>query len=335
MTAAGPLYECKVDIGPHFFIPRLEGLQVWDDRLIFQRDTSLQIPFSAIDKVELKNWWGNRVILLHYKDFIGNMQRLRFADSNRVTPNNAKTQLLHSIMQKAISEHRDGVAADAVDASDGAPRPAAERVPIVQQAMEAQAQKEVQSWGIGFIIAGALSLVAGAFVGLNPIWGLFLLIIGLIAWRTREVPWLVIIGLAIWWAALNNLTVGSERWTSTSLFQVLIGGAVLYRYAANRKLLQAKMAEMSPVAGRWLPWLSLIGGFLALFLFVAAILAYGLSESETAGNVLVAFVSPLTVLGVGAGLANLLSFKSHRLMSVVGLALGLIVIAVITLLALA
>lgn len=47
MKPAALLYECKVDIGPHFFIPRLEGLQVWQDRLVFQRETPLQVLFSA------------------------------------------------------------------------------------------------------------------------------------------------------------------------------------------------------------------------------------------------------------------------------------------------
>ena len=69
--------------------------------------------------------------------------------------------------------------------------------------------------------------------------------------------------------------------------------------------------------------------------FVAAILAYALSQNETPGNILSALVSPLSVLGVSAGLSNLLSFKGHRVVSLVGLLLGLAVIVIAVLLAFA
>ena len=88
-------------------------------------------------------------------------------------------------------------------------------------------------------------------------------------------------------------------------------------------------------ACRWLPWLSLAGGILAALAFAAAIPGYALFEDGRLGDVLVEFVSPLTVLGVSAGLANLVTFKRHRIVSLIGLLLGLAVIVVVLFLAFA
>jgi hypothetical protein len=314
-------------------IPKLEPLQVWPDRLVFQRETPLQIPFSAIETVEMKNWWGSPAIVLHYKDFIGNPQSLRFVDSNRLSPNKQATQELHTILQRLLAEYKTNASADGLTAA--APPDRAKLESFVQETGELQAQKEVQGWGVGLILAGLLSLFAGTFLGFSPVWGAFLLLVGLVTWRSKELPWLIVIGVAIWWAAVNNLSVGGERWIRSGLWQIVIGGVALYRYVDIRRRLRKPVADLSPVAARWMAPLALLAGVLAVLGFVADVLAYAFLDDQTWGDALSTLISPLSVLAFSAGLGSLLTFKSKRVMALIGLLLGLMVILVVLFLAFA
>jgi hypothetical protein len=327
VSTNGWLYECKVDIGPHMLLPKLERLEVWGDRLVFQRETPLQISFSAIQDVQLGNWWGSSVILLTFKDFIGNVQSLRFADSNRLTPNNQGTLELHAILQRLLAEYKANAESGALVAP--LPLDRSKLQAVVQEASEAQALKEVQGWGALLVIGGVVSLLGSSFLGLSPLWGAFILVVGLVAWRTKEVPWLIVIGLAIWWAALNNITLGSSQFIRSGLWQILIGGGALWRYFSLRRRLHKPISEISPVSLRWMAVLSLAGGVLAVLVFIVDVLAYALLEDPAIGDLMSEFISPLSVLGVSAGLSSLLAFKQRRVVAAIGMALGLLVILVL------
>jgi hypothetical protein len=322
MTNAGPLYECQVDIGPHVLMPKLERLEVWGNRLVFQRETPLQIPFSAVEKAELSSWWGSAVINLYYKDFIGNMQRLRFADSNRLTPNNQATRDLHTVLQRLLAEWQASRQPGALVAETPPDRARLEAV--VQETGESQVRKEVQGYGVAFVLFGVVSLLASSLLGLSAAWSAFILVIGLIAWRSKELPWLIVIGLAFWWAALSNIILGSGGG-----WQIVLGGAALLRYVSLRRRLQKPVADLSPVSARWMARLSLVGGILAVLLVVASVLAYALSEEPMLGDLLSEFIAPFSVLGFSAGLSSLLAFTSRRVVALIGMLLGLAVILVV------
>lgn len=338
--AQAAIYQCKVDIGPHFLIPRLEPLEVWPDRLIFRRQTPLEIPLSAIENVALKNWWGTPAILLDYQDEMGQAQHLRFVDSNRITPNHARTRALFDLLQRLVHSYRQGAPPRVIVETGGG------RADWVQEfvgpTLETRARREVRGWGMAFVFSGAVSLLGSSILSLDPVWGLFLVGVGLVAWRTKELPWLIVVGLFLWWAALNNVVASAggsvRRWAAAATWQILLGALVLYRYVALRRGLQRPLEDISPVTLGWMPWATLLAGVSCLALFVlgavgAFLNALGIAIDIRLLEVVMNFVIPLAVLSAAMGLAGLVSFRRKRLISALGLGLGIVGILLILFLA--
>lgn len=332
MTVTAPLYECNVDIGPHFGFPKLAKLEVWPDHIVFQEPSPLDIQVRNIDDVQRALWWGDVVVKLQYHDETGQAKRLRFAASNRLTPNRTETEALFDILQRVW---RGSAAGDTVlSALPGAA--SAPDAALVEAVYENRVRLSVVGVA-GVVLFGAVLAILGSpILGLDPIWGLVLGGVAVAAWRRPELPWLIVMTVFLWASAVVAFVTAPQPYAS--IITIILGGFAVSNYFTLRRHLTRPLAEAAPLTARWLPGVGVGAGVLAAALFVGVFAAFGLMPpTPTLRTILITVgdaVLPLAVLAFGAGLASLLSFRARRVAAALGVVLGAAIAAAVVYLAL-
>lgn len=154
--------------------------------------------------------------------------------------------------------------------------------------------KNFRSWAVVSLIMGGASLVARETF--DPVWGIVLIVIAVLSWKTRIPGMFAVYAVVMAWAAFSNLVSGlsgGERWwLGLALMQVFWTVAIVkqyrkYRYIRLTELYQAGTwpANLDPprnenvVSGHFAaasvilaacPWLFLPVFCLAIFLFALA-----------------------------------------------------------------
>ena len=85
----------------------------------------------------------------------------------------------------------------------------------------AEMEQSLGSWGVGLVIFGVIHIVLSSVF--EPGWGIVLIVIGLLAFASRSRVMFLIIGFALWLAAMGNLTGGYGSWSMFGLLQIYWG----------------------------------------------------------------------------------------------------------------
>ena len=98
---------------------------------------------------------------------------------------------------------------------DTTPQPEQKALPLTQE----EIKRDIRGWGVGFLIVGAIHLIASGF--LNPIWGAVIILLGLINLCVQHRVMYIVNGVAILVAGVMNLAwTGNSGWIVFGLFQL-------------------------------------------------------------------------------------------------------------------
>lgn len=103
---------------------------------------------------------------------------------------------------------------------------AAEQDVVAKKASALEAmRRDLRSWGIGLLIMGVLHFFLAGF--LEPLWGVVLIIIGILSLAIRERGMFLVIGGALLLAGVGNivssLADGGSGWTIFGILQLFWG----------------------------------------------------------------------------------------------------------------
>jgi hypothetical protein len=188
-------------------------------------------------------------------------------------------------------------------------------------------------------ILGAVLLAWGLihFVGypaLSLAWGAILVLAGAASFVFSEASLFLVYSVMLLWAALANLLTGQALGIINAVVQVFLAISSLRNYrAALRAEAGAESVPEGGRAGCVFPWASLalglasIGGSLALLLAGYLVLGFTASPGLPIGyEPLFQAVANLGSLGLGAGVAALVSGYPRRGLAVVGVAASALVL---------
>ena len=188
-------------------------------------------------------------------------------------------------------------------------------------------------------IFGAVLLAWGVihFIGypaLSLAWGAILAIAGAAAFVFSEPSLFIVYAVTLLWAALANLLTGQALGVVNAAVQVFLTFSALRNYRTGRSVQVG--ADSAPEAGRAarvFPWASLVLGVASiagsLALLLAGYLVLGFTESAGLSRgyeALFQGVADLGSLGLGAGIAGLVSGYPRRTLVAVGVATSALVL---------
>ena len=239
----------------------------------------------------------------------------------------------HEVMRQEIEDTR-GLEAEA-------PSPPAPSVNVLQM------HKDLRSWAITSLVLGVLSIFAsGTF---DPVWGIMMIVIAILAWRIRLPAMLALYAVVMGWAALTNglsvLYGGDIVWLGATLLQVYWVYSILRRWKQySRVPLEDVYASgawptsMSPpqqesvITGQF----AVAGFILALFAlillpstFVVVVLYGAITQSATTPPLLLWLLSGAVDIGVmalGLSLAGRLSRNERRGWGTAGIVVSAVVL---------
>lgn len=204
----------------------------------------------------------------------------------------------------------------------------------------ARMQREIRFYGVVILVWGSLILLFGR--GLNAIWGIALLLVGLVSFYFRETAILVVYGVALVWASFSDVFgLDGRCCMGIVLFQIVMTAQIFRQYHRFRSALvnqaafhdletsgalgPTRAARIFPWAGGTLGVLTLGGLVAAVGLFFVAALAKD-AIWTTLFNATVQFAVNLSVLALAVSLAALLSGFRYKLVSACGLVAGALVL---------
>jgi len=118
-----------------------------------------------------------------------------------------------------------------------------------QQEGVAKMYKSIRSWAILSVIVGGTSLVAGGTV--DPVWGIVLIVTGVLSWRIKIPQMYVIYSVIMGWAAIGNglavISGESVWWLALALLQVYFVFIIIRDYRKYRQLRVQELYE----EGNW------------------------------------------------------------------------------------
>jgi hypothetical protein len=198
--------------------------------------------------------------------------------------------------------------------------------------------RELRSWSLWLLVMAGLQFLAeGGFSA----WGAVLAVVGLASFYFRAAPMLVVYGVTVAWAAVNNLLYADAAWKVFALLQVYWAVRLFGQFRRFRTLEQPAAAptfgvgEAGPAsvgaqrARLWFPWLALGLGVGSLVLFggvvAAAFFNAAFLDHPTIWAAL-GILEPLAVhggiFGFAAGLAAWLAGHPRRAAAALGCVAG-------------
>lgn len=202
---------------------------------------------------------------------------------------------------------------------------------------------QVQAWGGGFLLMGAVQLIPGT--NLDHVWGVILILAAGMSFYFNNAALLPAYGVLLAWAALSNLLSGEWLWIGFAVlqtywvFQTFQQFAILRRAAARLGIgLEAESLhhadKLLPGAGFAFTTL----GWLGFGLWWAVLFWYAFNEQalsdEAVGTAFMAVID-LAVLGLAfavAALAARYRFRPLSILAIVGAGLLLVCFAALMLL---
>ena len=88
-------------------------------------------------------------------------------------------------------------------------------------------KKDLQGWGIGLIVIGGISIALRNF--LNPVWGVLLIIVGIITLASPSRSMFIVLGLMLLFVGVMNM-LGGGGWMIFGLLQIFWGVSELIKY---------------------------------------------------------------------------------------------------------
>jgi hypothetical protein len=190
--------------------------------------------------------------------------------------------------------------------------------------------KGVRSWGIWSLALGFLHLILS---GLSGPWGLVLIVVGLASFVFRESAMFAVYGVILAWIAIANMLTGRVEWIVFSVIQLGLAFLTFKQYRDFRQAEKALDSVPGPQrATRSFPQIGCALGALALVAFIAVFAgAVVLEVTATTGlDALLMWLEGaaigLAVLGLGVGVASLLSRYRYKLLSILGLVASALVL---------
>ncbi len=109
--------------------------------------------------------------------------------------------------------------------------------------------RDLRSWAIINLVFGVLSVFSGG--ALNPVWGIVMIMIAILAWRVKLPATFVFLGVTMAWVAVKNgigvLSGGNIMWLGLSLLQAYWAYTLLRRW----KLYSRSSLDQLYESGQW------------------------------------------------------------------------------------
>jgi hypothetical protein len=209
--------------------------------------------------------------------------------------------------------------------------------------------RELRSWALWLLFGGMISVLAAQAIPLDPSWGLVMAATGAGALIFRAPANFVVFGTTLAWVGVGNLAAGELSWVLFALIQLAASFQSFRRFFLYRRASAENDAKPPGARGRSMialigarpnrifPLVASILTILTLIGMVATVTPYFLSEdpsmpTEQSGVLywLAGVTNGFAALGLGLGLASVLSGYLYRNLSRFAVAVnGSILVALI------
>jgi hypothetical protein len=88
-------------------------------------------------------------------------------------------------------------------------------------------RKDLQSWGIGLLLVGVVSIIFSGF--LDPIWGVLLIVVGILTLAIKARGMFILIGILLTLAGIMNM-FGGGGWLAFGVLQIYLGIMEFVKY---------------------------------------------------------------------------------------------------------
>jgi hypothetical protein len=180
-------------------------------------------------------------------------------------------------------------------------------------------KKDIQGWGKALIFIGILSFIFSGF--LDFLWGVILVILGIISFFILEPAMYIIFGCVIIMLGIINSLTTSTGWSVYSLFQFIIGFFILrsyFNYREYYKIVHQKSSKFFIM--------SIVLFFMSLATLIGSLTMASMGYQEAKSiEIIFQLSSYLAIIGTATGLASILTEKIFKLFPIVMTILNFIV----------
>jgi hypothetical protein len=200
--------------------------------------------------------------------------------------------------------------------------------------------KEIRTWGIFSLGLGTIHLLISGV--LSAPWGILLIVVGLASFYFREAAMFVVYSVVLAWAGISNISSGQTAWIAFAIVQLILAVNLARKFARYRAAYVKDIQDEGDSAGidqtpsradELFPWAGCIFGGVSLAGLVVVVVGaviYGAATEDGSVPRVLELLEELFVifgvLGVGVGLAALLSGFGRRILPIGGIVAGALVL---------